>query len=74
MGRTSPQSRQCRLSGHVLLFTPVWLLNGAGFMVTCYSQLSYFAIFRIGYCLLSQEPVLAQLEKYWAVLLAAWIA
>jgi peptidoglycan/LPS O-acetylase OafA/YrhL len=57
----------------VLLFIPVWLLNYAGFNVTGYSMLSYFAIFLTGYCLLSQEPVLARLEKYWAVLLAAWI-
>ncbi len=57
----------------VLLFIPVWLLNYAGFNMTGYSMLSYFAIFLIGYCLLSQEPVLARLEKYWTVLLAGWI-
>ncbi|MHB8163490.1 MAG: acyltransferase family protein [Methanoregula sp.] len=56
-----------------LLFIPVWLLNFVGFMVTGYSFLSYFAMFLIGYYLFSMDPVLARLEKYWAVLLAAWI-
>ncbi|MEI7857749.1 MAG: acyltransferase family protein [Methanomicrobiales archaeon] len=56
-----------------LLFVPVWLLNFAGFNVTGYSLLSYFAMFLIGYYLFSMEPVLTRLEKHWAVLLATWI-
>jgi len=57
----------------VLLFIPVWLLNGAGFEMAEYSFLSYFALFLIGYYLLARDSVQARLEKYWAVLLTAWI-
>jgi len=57
----------------VLLFIPVWLLNSAGFEMAEYSFLSYFALFLIGYYLLARDFVQAELEKYWAVLLAAWI-
>jgi peptidoglycan/LPS O-acetylase OafA/YrhL len=56
-----------------LLFIPVWLLNFAGINVTGYSLLSYFAIFLIGYSLFAMDSAQARLEKYWAVLLAAWI-
>jgi peptidoglycan/LPS O-acetylase OafA/YrhL len=56
-----------------LLFIPVWLLNFVGFMVTGYSFLSYFVMFLIGYYLFSMDFVLARLEQYWSVLLAAWI-
>jgi glucan biosynthesis protein C len=56
-----------------LLFIPVWLLNFVGFSVTGYSFMSYFAMFLIGYYLFSMDSVQARLEKYWAVLLAAWI-
>nr|WP_320160596.1 acyltransferase family protein [uncultured Methanoregula sp.] len=56
-----------------LLFIPAWLLNFAGVNVAGYSLLSYFSMFLIGYYLLSLDPVLARLEKYRAVLLAAWI-
>lgn len=55
------------------LFIPVWLLNFVGFSVTGYSFLSYFAIFLIGYYLFSMDAIQARLEKYWAILLAAWI-
>jgi glucans biosynthesis protein C len=57
----------------VLLFIPVWLLNFIGIFVTGYSLLSYFAMFLIGYYLFAMDPVQATVEKYWAVLLAAWI-
>lgn len=57
----------------VLLFIPAWLLNIAGTNVAGYSLLSYFAIFLFGYYLFSLDHVLARLEKYWAVLLVAWI-
>ncbi|PKL57946.1 MAG: hypothetical protein CVV34_04880, partial [Methanomicrobiales archaeon HGW-Methanomicrobiales-5] len=57
----------------VLLFIPVWLLNGVGFLVTGYSFMAYFALFLIGYYLFSMDFVLAKLEEYWAVLLSAWI-
>jgi len=57
----------------VLLFIPVWLLNFAGLNVTGYSIMAYFTLFLIGYGLLAMEPVQALLEKYRAVLLAAWI-
>jgi len=57
----------------VLLFIPVWLLNFAGFEMAEYSILSYFALFLIGYYLLARDSVQALLEKYWAVLLVAWI-
>ena len=56
-----------------LLFIPVWLLNFAGFTMTGYSLVSYFAMFLIGYYLLARDSVQARLEQYWAVLLAAWI-
>ncbi len=56
-----------------LLFVPLWLLNFAGTSVAGYSLLSYFAMFLIGYYLFSRDLVQARLEKYWAVLLAAWI-
>ena len=56
-----------------LLFIPVWLLNFTGFSVTGYSFMSYFAMFLIGYYLVSIDSVQAQLEKYWVVLLAVWI-
>jgi len=56
-----------------LLFIPVWLLNFAGFNVTGYSFLSYFAMFLTGYFLFSNDPVQARLEKYWAVLIVGWI-
>ena len=61
------------LPGLGLLFIPLWLLNFVGIYETGYSIVSYFAIFLIGYCLFAMEPVQARLEKYWAVLLAAWI-
>lgn len=57
----------------LLLFVPVWLLNFVGFTVTGYSFMSYFALFLIGYYVFSMDPVQAMVEKYWAVLLAAWI-
>jgi glucans biosynthesis protein C len=57
----------------VLLFIPVWLLNFIGIFVTGYSLLSYFAMFLIGYYLFATDAVQARVEKYWAVLLAAWI-
>ncbi|MDD1689096.1 MAG: acyltransferase family protein [Methanoregula sp.] len=56
-----------------LLFIPLWLLNLVGYHVTRYSILTYFAMFLIGYYLLACDPVQAKLEKYWAVLLAAWV-
>ena len=56
-----------------LLFIPVWLLNFTGINVTGYSIISYFAMFLIGYYLLAVDPVQVKLEKFWAVLLAAWI-
>ena len=62
-----------RLPVLALLFIPVWLLNFAGINVTGYSLPSYFAMFLIGYCLFAMDSVQAQLERYWAVLLAAWI-
>jgi glucans biosynthesis protein C len=57
----------------LLLFVPVWLLNFAGMNVSGYSFISYLAIFLIGYSLLSVDSVQVQLEKYRAVLLAAWL-
>ena len=57
----------------VLLFFPVWLLNYVGIYETGYSLVSYFAMFLIGYYLFAIDPVQAKVEKYWAVLLAAWI-
>jgi peptidoglycan/LPS O-acetylase OafA/YrhL len=56
-----------------LLFIPVWLLNVAGINVAGYSFPAYFALFLIGYYLFSMDTVLAKLETYWGVLLAAWI-
>jgi glucans biosynthesis protein C len=56
-----------------LLFIPLWLLNYIGIYETGYSLMSYFALFLIGYYLLAMDPVQAEIEKYWAVLLAAWI-
>ena len=56
-----------------LLFIPVWLLNFIGIFETGYSLTSYFAMFLIGYYLFAKDPVQAMMEKYWAVLLAAWI-
>jgi peptidoglycan/LPS O-acetylase OafA/YrhL len=56
-----------------LLFIPFWLLNFAGFNMAGYSFISYFAMFLAGYYLFAMDPVQARLEKYWAVLLAAWI-
>jgi len=55
------------------LFIPIWLLNFLGIEVAEYSFISYFAMFIIGYYLLAMDSVQVQLEKYWAVLLAAWI-
>jgi glucan biosynthesis protein C len=57
----------------ILLFIPVWLLNFVGIEVAEYSFISYFAMFLIGYYIFSMDSVQVQLEKYWAVLLAAWI-
>jgi glucans biosynthesis protein C len=57
----------------ILLFIPVWVLNYAGVIAAGYSFLAYFAMFLIGYSLLSMDCVQDQLEKYWAGLLAAWI-
>ncbi len=57
----------------VLLFIPVWLLNFVGIEVAEYSFIAYFAMFLIGYYLFSMDSVQVQMEKYWAVLLAAWI-
>lgn len=57
----------------VLLFVPVWLLNFAGFNMTGYSLVSYFAMFLIGYSLLATDSARARLEQYWASLLAAWV-
>ena len=57
----------------VLLFIPVWLLNFVGIEMAEYSFISYFAMFLIGYYLLAMDSIQVQLEKYWAVLLAAWI-
>jgi glucans biosynthesis protein C len=56
-----------------LLFIPVWLLNFIGIYETGYSFISYFALFLIGYYLFAMDSVQAMVEKYWAVLLAAWI-
>ncbi|MDP3395559.1 MAG: acyltransferase family protein [Methanoregula sp.] len=56
-----------------LLFIPVWLLNLVGFRVAEYSFLSFFVMFLIGYYLLAMDSVQVQLEKFWAVLLTAWI-
>jgi peptidoglycan/LPS O-acetylase OafA/YrhL len=56
-----------------LLFIPVWLLNFVGITETGYSLLSYFVMFLIGYSLFALDSVQAKMEKYWAVLLAAWI-
>lgn len=56
-----------------LLFIPIWLLNFVGFNVTGYSFMSYFAMFLTGYYLFLMDSIQARLEKYWAVLLAAWI-
>jgi glucans biosynthesis protein C len=56
-----------------LLFVPLWLLNFVGIYETGFSIVSYFAIFLTGYYLFAMDPVQDQLEKYWAVLLAAWI-
>ena len=56
-----------------LLFFPVWLLNFVGIYETGYSLMSYFAMFLIGYYLFAMDPVQAQLEKYGAALMAAWI-
>ncbi|MFA5269217.1 MAG: acyltransferase family protein, partial [Methanoregula sp.] len=57
----------------VLLVIPVWLLNFVGIYETGYSVISYFAMFVIGYCLFAMDPVQAMVEKYRAVLLAAWM-
>ena len=57
----------------ILLFIPVWLLNYVGIYETGYSLLSYFAMFLIGYYLFAMDSVQAKVEKYWVVLLAAWI-
>jgi len=74
--------RQTRLHLHlknvsllilILLFIPVWLLNFVGIEVAEYSFISYFAMFLIGYYLFAMDSVQVQLEKYWALLLAAWI-
>ena len=73
MGRTPPQSRTISLPVLSLLFIPVWLLNFTGINVTGYSIISYFAMFLIGYYLLAMDPVQVNLEKFRAVLLAAWI-
>ena len=56
-----------------LLFIPIWLLNFIGIEVAEYTFISYFAMFLIGYYLLAIDSVQVQLEKYWAVLLSAWI-
>jgi peptidoglycan/LPS O-acetylase OafA/YrhL len=56
-----------------LLFFPVWLLNFVGTFETGYSLTSYFAMFLIGYYLFAKDSVQAMVEKYWGVLLAAWI-
>jgi peptidoglycan/LPS O-acetylase OafA/YrhL len=56
-----------------LSFVPFWLLNFAGFNVSGYSLASYFAMFLVGYYLVSLDTVQARLESYWAFLLAAWI-
>jgi glucan biosynthesis protein C len=56
-----------------LLFIPVWLLNFVGIYETGYSVMSYFALFLIGYYLFAMDSVQAMMEKYWAVLLTAWI-
>jgi peptidoglycan/LPS O-acetylase OafA/YrhL len=55
------------------LFIPVWLLNFVGIFETGYSLMSYFAMFLIGYYLFARDSVQAIVEKYGAVLLAAWI-
>ncbi|OPX63755.1 MULTISPECIES: acyltransferase family protein [unclassified Methanoregula] len=57
----------------ILLFVPVWLLNYTGTSVTGYSLPAYFALFLIGYSLLSSDGVQELLEKKWAGLLAAWV-
>jgi glucans biosynthesis protein C len=69
--RLNPENVSLPVLG--LLFIPVWLLNFAGIEVAEYSILSYFALFLTGYYLLAMDPVQVQLEKYWAVLSAAWI-
>jgi peptidoglycan/LPS O-acetylase OafA/YrhL len=56
-----------------LLFVPVWLLNFAGTNVTGYSFMAYFALFLIGYYVLSRDPVQEMMERYRTVLLGAWI-
>lgn len=82
LGVILPGRRQARLHRNpgsvslpvlVLLFIPVWLLNSAGPNVTGYSLLSYFGMFLIGYYLFAIDTVQAKVEKYWTVLLAAWI-
>lgn len=57
----------------ILLFIPLWLLNYIGIYETGYSLLSYFALFLIGYYLFAMDSVQEKVEKYWAVLLVAWI-
>lgn len=69
--RLNPDTTSLPVLG--LLFIPIWLLNFAGINVTGYSIISYFAMFLIGYYLFAMDPVQVNLEKDWAVLLAAWI-
>jgi len=57
----------------ILLFLPLWLLSAVGPAISGYSIVSYFAMFLTGYYLFSTDPVQQLLEKYWSVLVAAWI-
>lgn len=61
------------LPGLVLLFVPLWLLNLTGPQVTGYTLLSYFALFLVGYSLLSKEAIQVRLEEHWALLLTLWV-
>jgi len=58
----------------LLLFVPFWALNLAGYLVTQYSFLAYFAFFLTGYCLLSKDAVQVRLEACRVPLLVLWIA
>lgn len=57
----------------VPLFIPLWLMSALGPGESGYSLVSYFAMFLIGYYLFSLDSVQAHLEKYWSVLVAAWV-
>jgi glucans biosynthesis protein C len=69
----SPDLSGTGLPAMVLLFIPVWLLNIVSVTISMYSFFAYFALFLVGYCLLSQDPVQARLEEHRHLLLAAWV-